>query len=203
MMMLVMPEPDSQSTQKKIVLTRRQRFSELMREHHSQLLVFATAIVKDHDSAKDIVQDALVTAWKKFDQYETDRDFGKWMRGIIRNKCKDWFRKHQKDALPDIEVVEMEVDIESWQSANAAGTGVFETVEVCMEKLPENLKGAVDTYYFENRDGTDAAEQLQITPANLRKRLERARALLHDCISRTIEADQTPSNITPRVSHAG
>lgn len=162
----------------------RKVFSQLMREHHLDLIVFAGALAGNRDAGKDLAQDALVTAWKKFDQFDPEKgDFGAWVRGILRYKAKDYFRKLQSQPLPDLELVEMEVDLTAWQSARAAGTGVFEVVEDCLGKLPEKLREAVQRFYFEDRSGGDAAQLLDISPANLRKRLERARGLLHDCIS--------------------
>lgn len=174
----------------------RKRFSMLMREHHLDLLVYGRAIVRDHQAAQDVVQDALVSAWRKFDDFDEEKDFGAWLRGIIRNKCKDWFRKMQRDPIPDIKLVEMEIDLTAWQSGIAAGTGIFATVENCLSRLPDNLQDSVQAFYFENKDGAEAASSLNISPANLRKRLERARSLLHDCISKKTQPQ------TPLVNHA-
>ena len=169
---------------------RRKHFSVLMREHHQELLVFGSAIVRDHQAAQDIVQDSLVAAWKKFGDFDEDRDFGAWMRGIVRNKSKDWFRKTNRQPVSDLDIVEMEIDLTAWQSARAAGAGIFEAIEVCLGHLPDNLRGAVDAFYFEDQDGKDAAETLKISPANLRKRLERARGLLHDCLIKKTEISE-------------
>jgi RNA polymerase sigma factor (sigma-70 family) len=168
----------------------RAEFSRLMREHHLNLIVFAGALTVDRDAAKDLAQDALVAAWRKFDQFDPEKgDFGAWVRGIIRFKAKDYFRRLQRIPIPNLELVEMEVDLTAWQSARAAGTGVFEIIEVCLSKLPEKLRDAVQQFYFEDRCGDDAAQLLEISPANLRKRLERARGLLHDCISVQTQAE--------------
>ncbi len=162
----------------------RDDFSRLMREHHRELIVFAGAIVSDCEAGKDIVQDALVSAWRKFDEFDPELgDFGAWMRGIIRFKAKDFFRKMQRTPISELGLVEMEVDLAAWQRARAAGTGVFEIVENCLGKLPEKMREAVQRFYLEDRSGDDAAGVLDISPANLRKRLERARGLLHECIA--------------------
>lgn len=162
----------------------RADFSRLMREHHRELIVFAGALVSNREAGKDIVQDALVSAWRKFGEFDPKLgDFGAWMRGIIRFKAKDFFRKMQRTPISELGLVEMEVDLAAWQSARAAGTGVFEIVENCLSKLPENMRDAVQRFYFEDRSGEDAAGVLKISPANLRKRLERARGILHECIA--------------------
>jgi RNA polymerase sigma-70 factor (ECF subfamily) len=165
---------------------RRRRFSSLMREHHRELLIFAGAVTRDRASAQDIVQDAFVSAWRKFGDYDEAGDFGAWMRGIVRNKIKDWFRVRQRQPVgisPEaLEFVELEIDIAAWQASRKEGAGVFEIVGECVERLPANFKTAVRRFYFEGLDSEQSAAALGISSANLRKRLERARALLHECI---------------------
>lgn len=159
-----------------------------MREHHRELLVFAAAASGSRESAKDIVQESFVSAWKSFERFDESRDFGAWMRGIVRNKTKDWFRRQQRDPIFDIELLEREIS--AWQTAKESGNSIFEIVTTCVGKLPSSYQTAVEAFYFEGREGNEASESLQISPANLRKRLQRARALLHDCIASQI-APQT------------
>jgi len=154
-----------------------------MRLHHRELLVFAGAATRDREAARDIVQEAFVSAWRSFEKYDEERDFGAWMRGIVRNKTKDWFRRQQREPIADSDLVDIEVDIAAWQAARFDGNNVFEVVDGCIGKLPANFSAAVRTFYFEEQSGDEAATALAISPANLRKRLERARALLHDCIA--------------------
>ncbi len=165
----------------------RIRFSTLMREHHRELLVFAGAATRNREAAQDIVQEALVIAWRKFDDFDESRDFGAWMRGIVRNKIKDWFRAQLRQPLGPVldesELNALESGITLWQSSRESGPGIYEIVEVCIARLPSNFRDAVRQFYFEKESGDEAASALAISPANLRKRLERARALLHECIA--------------------
>lgn len=180
---------------------RRQLFSRLMREHHRDLLVFAGAATRDSDAARDIVQEALVSAWKKFDEFEKKRDFGAWVRGIVRFKTKDWFRRQNRQPVSDSDLVELEIDLNAWRDSLPADTTIFEKVEECIGKLPCNFKAAVRSFYFEDRTGEEAASNLNISPSNLRKRLERARALLHDCLSAPSISVAVPTESTTNEAH--
>jgi len=90
----------------------------------------------------------------------------------------------QRHLLADNDFIE--VNIADWQAARDQGQSVFERVDLCIGKLPTNFKTAVRTFYFEERTDEEAADVLSLSPSNLRKRLERARALLHDCLSSQI-----------------
>lgn len=174
----------------------RVRFSTLMRAHHRELLVFAGAATRDRAAAQDIVQDAFVSAWRRFGDYDETRDFGAWMRGIVRNKVKDWFRAEQRRPLGldpgQLDLAGLEIDIAGWQGARHERAGLFEIVEGCIARLPANFRAAVRQFYFESQSGDEAAAALAISPANLRKRLERARALLHGCIAGKTTAFSRP-----------
>jgi len=174
--------------------TPRERFSLLMREHHRGLLVYARAIVKDHHAAQDIVQDAFVAAYRTFPTYEEDRDFGKWMRGIVQHKCLDWFRKQKRLPLPDTDLVDLELDIFAWQEARESGkASLFEALEDCLSLLPEKLRETVEAFYLHENSGEETAAKLNIPAATVRKRLERAREKLYECLTAKAQPGDMPS----------
>ncbi len=175
--------------------TLRHTFSRQLRAHHRELIVYAASLTGNHHAGQDIVQDAFVSAYRKFADFDPDADFGAWMRGFVRNKARDWFRKQQRAPLSNSEATEVEVDIAAWQAARARGTGsVFEALESCLDALPERLRDAVRAFYLRDQPGDQAAESLGISPASLRKRLERAREQLHACISRKTQPQTSSLN---------
>ena len=175
--------------------SRRKEFSRLMREHHRELLIFASAATSCRSAAQDIVQEAFVSAWRSFERFDKSRDFGAWMRGIVRNKTKDWFRKQNRESVFELDLTDLEIDIATWQAARHDGIEVFEVVESCIGKLPANFKEAIRAFYFADQTSEEAATQLEISSSNLRKRLERARALLHDCIALQTQTQPQPDKL--------
>jgi len=188
-----MPKPSSSDSPSS---GARQSFSLLMRTHHRELIVYAAALTGDHHAGQDLVQDAFVTAYGKFASFDPDRDFGAWMRGIVRNKCGDWFRRQRRAPIPHPDITEIELGLTLWQTARTTGTGsVFDALENCLASLPTRLGDAVRAFYFHDQAGQSAAETLGISPASLRKRLERARRQLHDCISRKLQPQPNPQDV--------
>jgi RNA polymerase sigma factor CnrH len=185
-----MPKPSSSDSP---AHGSRASFSLLMRTHHRELILYAATLTGDHHAGQDLVQDAFVTAYSKFASFDTERDFAAWMRGIVRNKCRDWFRRQRRAPIPLPEATHIEIGLAVWQTARTSGTGsVFDALESCLASLPTRLGDAVRAFYLHDQAGQPAAETLGISPASLRKRLERARRQLHDCISRKLQP-QPPS----------
>ena len=166
-------------------------FAELVRLNHRELLIYARALCRDHSTACDIVQDSFVVAHEKVRTFDVTRDFATWMRGIVRNKYREWVRKNMRYELTDGQLAQIDADIAAWQQKRSeSDSSVLEALSRCLDRLPDNLKEAVHACYFEGRTGEEAAEVLSIAPAAVRKRLQRARSMLKQCLDRKLT---TPS----------
>ena len=164
----------------------RNRFSELICDHHQPLLAYARVLSGHPERARELVQEAFVAAWQTIGRFDVTRDFGSWLRGIVRNKWREDCRKHRREvSLGDPELVRLEEAVRSW-SARDGEAGLLDRLSDCRSKLPELLSQAVHAYYDENRDGGAGAAMLDISPATFRKRLERARSALRLCLESTI-----------------
>ena len=161
----------------------RGEFSRLAREHHRMLLVYARSLVRDAEAAREIVQEALVAAWKSMGRFDVTKDFGSWLRGIVRNKWRDYCRKMgRRPEFADEDLAELEGSLAVWEGPQDHDGAVFGALEDCRGKLPEAFAQAVSCFYYEGLSGDEAAGKLGINAGTLRKRLERARSALRDCM---------------------
>ena len=160
----------------------RARFADLIRNHHRGLLAYATALVKSDAAARDLVQEACVAAWQSLSKFDVTRDFGTWMRGIVRNKWREYCRRHSREIPLDEETLSR---LEQPFEQSPDDSELFARLAECRSKLPGPMADAVRLTYDEGRTSDDAAEILSTTAAALRKRLERAREALRLCLSRT------------------
>ncbi len=167
-------------------------FTRLVKAHHRELLVYARALTRDVATANDIVQDAFIVAYDKMATFDVTRDFATWMRGIVRNKWREWVRKNQRYVYSDNQIAEIDADIAAWQAESAAGNRtVFDALNSCLKRLPDNLRETVIEFYYNERNGDEVAEKLGVAPAAIRKRLQRARDLLKACVDRKMLSDNS------------
>ena len=162
-----------------------EEFSRLVQRHHRDLLVFAKALTRHPQAASEIVQDAFVTAWDKLATFDVTSDFGAWMRGIVRNKWREWLRRNRRAdvEISDEKLALLDGAVAERQSVTARDSSpVFSALELCLDRLPAPLREAGDADYYRHEKGDDAAASLGASPAALRKRLQRARQLLRDCL---------------------
>lgn len=167
----------------------REDFARLVRQNHRELLVYALALTKDETVARDIVQDAFIVAFEKQETFDITRDFAAWMRGIVRNKWREWARRDKRYQLGDEILAEVDADIAAWQGERATSEStVFDYLDQCLERLPDTLCATIAAFYYEGRSGEEAADHLGIAPAAIRKRLQRARVLLKQCIDNKLSS---------------
>lgn len=162
----------------------RRSFSILVREHHRNLLAYARALTKEDHSSRDLVQDAFIVAWRNLETFDVSRDFGSWMRGIVRNKWRELLRKNARQTTLDEEKLEfLEADMHAWVGPESSGqSNLMDRLEECLKKLPQGLSDAVKAFYYDGYTGDEAAEILEVQGATVRKRLERARSGLRECL---------------------
>ena len=160
----------------------RNRFTDLIRGHHLGLVAYATALVKSEAAARDLVQDACVAAWQSLGKFDVSRDFGTWMRGIVRNKWREHCRKYKREVALDEETLSR---LEQPFEDSRDDADLFARLAECRSKLPEPMAEVVRVIYDEGRTSDEAAELLETKAPALRKRLERARDALRLCLSRS------------------
>ena len=166
-------------TMKEEVGIEKPMFGEVVRENQDMMLIYARTLLRDETMAREVVQEAMVAAWKGMERFEVTRDIGAWLRGIVRNKWKDACRKQGRKlefAEEDLEYLESRMEVLEQRPA------VFDDLEDCREKLPVEMGEVVSLSYDEGLNSEAVGKRLSITAATVRKRLERARGLLKDCL---------------------
>ena len=123
----------------------RQNFATLAREHHRCLLIYARALSRNEATAADLVQDAFIAAWRNLGRFDVTRDFGAWLRGIIRNKWREHLRRHAREVDVDDATLEAwEFRFALWDANRSPGNDdLLVTLDDCLKHLPDTMCEAV------------------------------------------------------------
>ena len=172
-------------------------FEVLVRQHHRRLLAYALALVAAPPVAEDLTQDALLIAYRDRDRFDPGRDFGAWVRGILRNKYREWARDHGEPTLDEASLAAVEHQHAEWDQAERTPGDALLALQECLGKLPEALRAAVDLFYLQRLPGAAVATRLASSEATVRKRLQRARESLAACIRETLRRADLPAGFAP------
>jgi len=157
-------------------------FEILVRQHHRRLLGFALALVDDPGTAEDLVQEAFVTAYAKLATFDPAGNFGAWLRSIVRFKYLEWCRKRHETALAPEKLAAIAHRHGGWDESEQERAQTLVFLQACVKRLPEAMAQVVELFYFQDWRGRDIAAHTGESELTIRKRLERARGLLADCV---------------------
>src|SRR6185295_17257833 len=164
-------------------------FEALVREHHRRLLAYAIALTRRNHVAEDLAQDALLIAHRDLAKFDASRDFGAWVRGIIRMKYLEWTRTQRLERMSEAQIEAIEAQHREWDRAAEESRGdALAALRLCREELGDHVARTLDLFYQDQRSCADIAARLGTSEVVVRKRLSRAREVLGDCLKKRLGA---------------
>ena len=142
----------------------------------------ALRIVKDSFEAEDIMQDSFLTAFTKLDSLKESVTFGSWLKRIVINNSIYHFNKSNKyneialdEVLFKVEEDDDEDGIASdYEFTNLKAQQIMET----MKTLKDSYRVALTLHLIEGYDYDEISEIMNITYANCRTTISRAKESL-------------------------
>ena len=162
-------------------------FEALVREHAEMLLVYLRAAVGNSTDVDDLFQETMIVAWRRLDDFDQERPFGHWLRGIAKRLVLAHHR--QSGTRPCDSVVLDQLDARIGELANRPGDTWQDKLALlpnCVQSLPDHFRHAVRLRYFQEQAIGQLAESLEASEAAVKKRLQRARSLILDCIQKNM-----------------
>lgn len=80
---------------------KKENFEQLIEINKNKFYKTAKAILKNEDDVYDVIQEALLTMYTKFDSLNNKKFFTTWGIRIIINKSYDYIRKYKKNISLD------------------------------------------------------------------------------------------------------
>lgn len=171
-------------------------FEVLVRENSVMLTTYIRAAVHDRVVADDIWQDTMLTAWRRWEDFDRERPFGAWLRGIAAKNILAWHRSHRRDHLWCDESA-LEYLNETVGEIQKLGGDTFraklDALRDCIRALPDNYQETIRMRYEEELKPATIATNLSVNTETVKKQLQRAKSKLFECINRKISTNPSIS----------
>lgn len=161
----------------------------LVRDNIGWMLGLAEHLLRDRELAEDAVQDAFISAFNGLSEFEERSSLKTWLRRITVNASLSKLRQVKRRAEQPIDELLPEFDrldcrLEARWDHLIPLHEVLESDELCKQvnaainELPDTYCNVLLLRDVEGYDTREVAELLDITDANVKVRLHRARAAL-------------------------
>lgn len=153
-------------------------FEELVRPHQDRLLKLALALSRNHEDAEDMLQDALVKAFKSLPCFRGECAFLTWLTRILLNVARNTFRRESR--------LRMRVKIFA-QAGPATSGDPSERVTTeerrqfirrALSVLPSCYRDMLVMFHYQGMSYTEIAAVLEMPVGTVRSRLAKGRKLL-------------------------
>jgi len=162
------------------------------------LFVWAHYKVSDKAIAEDLVQETFLAAYQSFGNFRSESGPKTWLFSILNNKIADHLRKKIKEPFISEGKAGLEIYFDGsgewntdaspqeWLAAEEQelldNTDFRNTMQRCMERLPNKWGAAIQLKYLEEKDGQAICQDLEISPSNFWQILHRAKLQLRKCL---------------------
>lgn len=160
-----------------------QVFDVLAGQNAGALLAFIRSMVRNEALVDDVFQETMMIAWRRLDVYDRDRPFGPWLRGIAHRVALAQFRKRGREHPVDSAIIEVLEDrVNHLERNEIKGVSTKKELNDCIARLPISFRDAIEFVYRGDRSVADAATAAEVGVEAMKKRLQRARAMLAECL---------------------
>ncbi|MBC7000001.1 RNA polymerase sigma factor [Cytophaga sp. FL35] len=153
---------------------------EVYNRYYKAMYNTALRIVKQSDEAEDIMQESFLNAFTKLQTFKGEVAFGAWLKRIVINNSIYHYKKQQKKKEVALEDVLYRVE-----DSNDVAFDSHGITELKAQKVMETMKGLKDNYrvsltlhLIEGYDYEEISEILNISYANCRTTISRAKESL-------------------------
>jgi len=145
------------------------RFTQMALQYDKDLKRYAYWLAGDKHVAEDLVQEALLRAWKSFDRLQDFKAAKFWLLTILRRENARRFERKQLQES-DIPLEELSTRETSYDTSTEAFV-----LRRAMDDLPEEYRAPLVKKVIDGYSQKEIGEQLGISSAGVGSRLFRAR----------------------------
>ncbi len=164
-------------------------FEVLVRENGGMLTAFLRASLPSAAVEDDIWQETMLTAWRRWDDYDRSKPFGAWLRGIAAKNVLAWNRKNARGHQLCDEAT-LEYFGQEFHRVHQLPGDIFDdklaALRDCIDALPERYQETVCLRYEQGLMPAAIADRLAGKTEAVKKQLQRAKAMLFECITRKL-----------------
>lgn len=153
-------------------------FGELVARHQDRLWAVALRMMRDPDDAADVVQDAMVKAFRRADTFRGEARVSTWLHRIVVTTALDALRSSGRTVTAPIDAAERP-DLRDTIGQRETQLDVSEA----LSRLPEEQRAAVVLVDLAGFSVQEASWALQCPEGTVKSRCYRARAHLADLLA--------------------
>ena len=161
-------------------------FAQQFISSQGRLYSYIATLLPNRIDAEDVLQRTSLILWQKWDQYDGNRPFLPWARGVALNEIRNFLRRSERKDVhlsePMIAVLAEELDEEQAEERTDA-------LNACLSTLESKQRNLLEQCYLGSNGVRTVAVSMNCSADAIYMRLYRIRKFLVECINKRLAAD--------------
>lgn len=168
-----------------------EKFNDLVTRYEQKLYNFSLRMCRDHSDAEDMVQDTFLNVFRYLKDFRYESKFKNWLYKVAASTCikkrrKSKFAPEKELSLDEFrpgDEVEAPQQVPEWALLpldKLLNEELAGTIQQGILSLPKKYRMVIVLRDIEGFNTDETAQILNLSPANVKVRLHRARLFLRD-----------------------
>lgn len=150
------------------------QFESLFRSSYVSLVRYAKTLIKDHDTAEEIVQDLFVRLWQDREKLNIESSLNGYLFRSVHNRCLHYIEHNRVVERHAAEMAYRQTDSPESPSEILNYKELQEKIARIMERLPERCGRIFTMSRFEGLKYSEIAEKLSVSVKTVEANMGRA-----------------------------
>jgi len=163
-----LPERPLHNNEEAIMLSFREGNKEAFRLVYDQMVrplsYFVENIIHSPVDAEDIVANAFYKLFHARVNMRSYEHIKRWLYVIVRNESIDYLRAKTRQKESQYDLSYLETGIEEQAETERVRTVLLQDIHKEIERLPKQRKTILRLYFFEQKNTSEIAEIMQLSP---------------------------------------
>jgi len=167
---------------------RYEEFLQFFSRDRERLSAYISTLLLNQADAEDVFQRCSLLLWRKFSEFDRDRNFLSWACGVAFYEVRNFLRSTQRTRLQFNSDLMSQMSDRRLESLEK-NVDMLPFLRECLKLLPKGEQELVRIAYEREGSIKEFAEQKGIALQTLYNRLGRTRRLLMNCIQRKLAVE--------------
>jgi RNA polymerase sigma factor (sigma-70 family) len=170
-------------------------FEIIIRRYNPYLYKVGRSYGFNHQDTEDLMQETFINSYVNLKQFAERSSFKTWLITIMLHQCYrkthkfNYLKEQTADLLPDNSSFMFLPKNHSNTDDAVLSKEFNKVVEACLQQLPREYKTTFSLRELAGLSVAETAEVMNTTPANVKVRLNRAKAMLRKAIEKTYSTE--------------
>jgi RNA polymerase sigma factor (sigma-70 family) len=175
-----------------ILQGQKDLYAIIVRRYNQRLYRIGMSVINDDAEVEDVMQVTYIKAYENLAKFEGKSSFSTWLTRILINESLLRLKKRKNSILLNDDTMNNEIyqqySIDAQTPVSATLNSELKTIlEKSIRQLPEKYRAVFVMRELINMNVAETKECLEISEANVKVRLNRARALLRNSLDKYYE----------------